>query len=62
MPALAPVENFAPPSELTDFEKAVKSETYERGVHFYLDDYRFDDKICSVSSVTSTGWRGSPAC
>jgi hypothetical protein len=45
MPALAPVEDFAPPSELTDFEKAVKSETYERGVHFYLDDYRFDDKI-----------------
>ena len=45
MPALAPVEDFAPPPELTDFEKAVKSETYERGVHFYLDAYRFDDKI-----------------
>lgn len=45
MPALAPLANFAPPPELTDFEKAVKSETYERGVHFYLDDYRFDDKI-----------------
>ena len=45
MPALAPVEDFAPPPDLTDFEKAVKSETYERGVHFYLDDYRFDDKI-----------------
>lgn len=45
MPALAPGENLAPPSELTDFEKAVKSETYERGVHFYLDDYRFNDKI-----------------
>ncbi|MBP3529663.1 MAG: DUF4417 domain-containing protein [Thermoguttaceae bacterium] len=45
MPALAPLADFAPPPELTDFEKAVKSETYERGVHFYLDDYRFDDKI-----------------
>lgn len=45
MPALAPVENFTPPTDLLDFEKAVKSKTYERGVHFYLDDYRFDDKI-----------------
>ena len=45
MPALAPLADFAPPPELTDFEKAVKSEIYERGVHFYLDDYRFDDKI-----------------
>lgn len=45
MPALAPLADFAPPSELTDFEKSLKSETYERGVHFCLDDYRFDDKI-----------------
>lgn len=30
---------------MTDFEKAVKNEIYDRGVHFYLDDYRFDDKI-----------------
>ena len=44
-PALALVADFAPPTDLTDFEKAVKSKTYERGVHFYLDDYRFDDKI-----------------
>ncbi len=30
---------------MLDFEKSAESEAYERGVHFYLDDYRFDDKI-----------------